>query len=308
MNNKGNALNIEAFKADPCQFLEKAIKTYVATSPLNCLTAFDNAPIFNEPVVVFANGDDDIFKEYKSIIGDFHLTPSEALEKYIAAKKWRYGVKSKIENVSVISYALPYPLETRLSERQTAYGGSKRYNHTRWRGGLFLDTIQDYMAALLEIMGNTAVAPARTRFFETRPTSNGLMANWSERHIAYACGMGTFGLHGLIISPRGSAVHLGSIVCDLALTPTPRKYTDHLAYCLYHQDGSCRKCLERCMAGAISEQGRSNLRCRENLSKEQMEKLKQLGLDKELIGLAPACGLCSTNVPCEDRIPQRVSQ
>ena len=63
-------LDVELFKSNPCLFLENAIKEYVATSPINCLTAFDNAPIFDEPVVTFANGDDPIFQDFKTVIGE----------------------------------------------------------------------------------------------------------------------------------------------------------------------------------------------------------------------------------------------
>ena len=72
MTNRKAIIDKELFKSDPCRFLTNAIKTYAATSPLNTLTTFDNVPIFDEPLVFFANGDDPIFKEFKTIIGDFH--------------------------------------------------------------------------------------------------------------------------------------------------------------------------------------------------------------------------------------------
>jgi epoxyqueuosine reductase QueG len=161
--------------------------------------------------------------------------------------------------------------------------------------------MRDQIILLLELMGHFAVTPSR--FVETKSTPNGLMAGWSERHVAYACGLGTFGLNGLMITSRGCAVYLNSIVCDLALTPTPRNKDSHTANCLYYYDGSCRKCIERCAGNAINDQGRSNLKCRENLTKNQPANLKQLGLDNDLVGGAPACGLCSNGVPCEDKIP-----
>ncbi len=296
-------MDTELFKTNPNLFLENAIKAYVATSPLNCLTTFNNAPFYDEPVIAFSNGDDTHFQELKKVIGDFHLTPREALEKHIQAKGWKYGGKSEIENVSVISYTLPLPYETRLSERNSTYGGSPRYNHTRWRGNIFQLNLVNYVVSLLEIMGHNAVAPSGARFFELKSTPQGSMANWSERHIAYAAGLGTFGLNGLMITPKGCAVYLSSIVCDLTLTPTPRAYNHYMANCLYHRDGSCRQCIERCVGGAINEQGRSNIKCRESMGQNQIPTLRKLGLDKDLIGLAPACGLCSTKVPCEDRIP-----
>lgn len=299
-------LDLDLFQDDPNRFIENAIKEYVRTTPLNHLITFNNAPIFEEPVVVFGKGDNPVFQSLKAIIGEFHLTPIEAMEKHIQAKRWRYGVRSSPENISVVSWALPISEETRRTERQAALGGSTRYNHTRWRGVPFGEHLTNYVSTLLEVLGHNAVAPCFSKFFEIKHMPEGWrVANWSERHIAYACGMGTFGLNGLMITPKGCAVYLFSVVCDAALIPTPNLYSSRVANCLFYQDGSCRQCLERCIATAISEQGRSNVTCAKNLGREQAEKLKNLGLDKDLIGMAPACGRCSTGVPCEHGIPSQ---
>ncbi len=299
-------LDLELFQADPGQFIEKAIKDYVRTSPLNRLVIFDHEPIFDEPLVAFARGDNPAFARLKTVVGEFHLTPQEAMEKYIQSRGWRFGNPAHTENLSVISWALPIPYKTRLSERQTVYGGSPRYNHTRWRGaGIFSENLMSYVSSLLEIQGYTAVAPTRTKFSTTQEMPGGWRAaNWSERHIAWACGQGTFGLNGLMITPRGCAVYLASVVCDIKIKPSPNPYTSHVANCLFYQNKSCRQCIERCPAGAISEEGRSNIKCRANLTTEQFNRLRERGLDRDLIGLAPACGCCSTRVPCEDKIPR----
>jgi len=298
------SLDVALFKSNPCLFLERVIKDYVATSPINRLVEFNDAPIFDEPIVAFANGDDPIFQDFKKIIDEFHLTPREVLEKHIQGKQWNYGLKDHLKNVSVISYALPIPLETRDVERNAPYGGSRRKNNFRWMGEVFWKNLEHYVASLLEIMGHDAVAPGRSPFFQRKELADGARVNWSERHIAYAAGLGTFGLNGLLITSKGCAHFVESIVCDLALTPTPRPYDNHVAYCPFFKDRSCRKCIERCVAGAISEQGRDILLCRHHLGHKQRVKLKELGLDKDFIGRAPTCGLCMTNVPCEDRIPQ----
>ena len=153
MTHHSTRLDPKQFAQDPCRFLDHAIKEYVAVSPLNCLTTFNNAPFFDEPVVAFADGDDAIFQDFKTVIGDFHFTPREALEMHVRAKGWKLGVKSHIENVGVISYALPLSYETRLSERRTPYGGSPRYNHTRWRGETFFRSLSHYISSILEAMG-----------------------------------------------------------------------------------------------------------------------------------------------------------
>jgi epoxyqueuosine reductase len=303
MTAQGGELNIGLFRMDPCRFLENAIKEYVRTSPLNHLTAFDNAPIVDEPLVAFADGDDPVFQEYKTVIGDFHLTPRELLGKHVAAKMWRFGVKGSMDSIGVVSWALPLTHETRLHERTSPFGGSPRYNHSRWIGIRLYESVEQFVASLLEVLGCNAVAPTQSRLFEIKNMPGDWMAaNWSERHVAYASGLGTFGLNGLIITSRGCAVYLGSVVCDKALTPTPRA-ANRVANCPYFQDGSCGLCIERCTGSAISNEGRSNTACLKNLRDEQALNVIGLGLDKGLIGPAPACGRCSTGLPCEEKIP-----
>ena len=79
-------LDRELFFKDTNGFLESTIRNYVAESPGNRLPDFNNVPIFDEPLIGFAAGDDAIFQEYKSIIGDFHLTPGEALARHLQGR------------------------------------------------------------------------------------------------------------------------------------------------------------------------------------------------------------------------------
>jgi hypothetical protein len=307
MTQRSGELDTGLFQADPCRFLENAIKEYVRMSPLNHLTAFDNSPIVDEPVVAFADGDDAIFHELKTVIGEFHMTPRELLEKYVTGKNWRFGATSRVDKIGVVSWALPIAHETRLAERSAPFGGSRRYNHARWIGIRLYENVEKYVASLLEVLGCHAVAPTQSRLFEIKEMpGDWRAANWSERHVAYASGLGTFGLNGLIITSRGCAVYLGSVVFDRALTPTPR-HASRVGHCPFYDDGSCGLCIERCTGSAISEEGRSNIACLKNLREDQAGKMISLGLDKGLIGPAPACGRCSTGLPCESRIPPRTS-
>ena len=70
---------------DPAGFLTAAIRTYMAASVNNHLPDFPGEFIWEEPLVGFADGDDSLFQEYRRIIGDFHMTPREALEQQIRA-------------------------------------------------------------------------------------------------------------------------------------------------------------------------------------------------------------------------------
>jgi len=302
MAHSDTGLNRESFEANPTGFLEKAIKEYVAQSPGNRLETFGGDPIFDEPLIGFADGDDTIFQDYKTIIGDFHLTPREVLEKHLVSRNG----KQSIANVSVISFILPISQKTRLSMHQETVVASLRWNHTRWHGQDFINELSRYVVSLLESLDHQAVAPGLADFFVVKDFPSGRASNWSERHIAYAAGLGTFSLSDGFITPRGIAMRCGSVVTDAKLPPSPRPYIDYRANCLFYLDGTCRSCIERCPAEAISEQGHDKNKCKEFIYTKETEILKELGREEEYIGRFVACGLCQTKVPCEAKIPPKI--
>jgi len=282
-------------------FLENVIKEYVVGSSSNRLPTFDDDRIFDEPLVGFADGDDAIFQDYKTVIGDFHLTPREALEMHLRD----HGIEgsNQLDSVSIISWILPVSQETRFSLRRESLVPSLRWNHTRWQGQDFIFELSRHLVSLLENLGYQAIAPELANFFTIKDLANGLASNWSQRHIAYAAGLGTFSLSDGFITPRGIALRCGSVVTNIALPPSFRVYENHLANCLFYRDGSCRRCIERCPAGAISEKGHDKKRCREFLFVDQKAAIQELGREEGYIGRYLGCGLCQTKVPCEARIP-----
>jgi len=298
-------LNREQFEKNPPLFLEKVIKEYVAGSPGNRLRAFDDDRIFDEPLVGFTDGNDTIFQDYKTIIGDFHLTPRQALERYL--RNQGSEGQDQLDNIGVISWVLPISRETRLSLRRESLVPSLRWNHTRWHGQDFIYELSGHLVSLLAELGHHAIAPEIADGYEIRELSNGLASNWSQRHIAYAAGLGTFSLNDGFITPRGIALRCGSVVTDVAFPLGSRTYENHLANCLFYRDGSCRRCIERCPAGAISERGHDKKRCREFLFVDQKAAIRELGREEGYVGRYLGCGLCQTKVPCEAGIPPSIS-
>jgi hypothetical protein len=297
--------NLELFNAKPGLFIEKAIKDYVLTSPLNCMMDFGNKPFFGEPVIAFADGDSPTFKNFKQTVSESHLLPREILEKQIPIT-FRMKPGFELKNVTVIAGALPVNPEIIRTEAGSRYGSSLIHNHMNWLGGHWgvLKAVCDHIEVLFYILGHSAVAPFFSPLFRDDPKTMAencrkTVCNWSERHVAEACGLGTFGLNGMIITPKGVAVNLFSVVCDVAITPTP---TPDRQYCLYYRDGSCGKCMERCQNSAISLQGRNPRKCHEYAAIKLPEILKKNGELKKIIGI-PTCGLCTMGVPCSERIP-----
>ena len=65
-------------------------------------------------------------------------------------------------------------------------------------------------------------APVIQPYFKIQSNEKGDYSDWSERHIAYVAGQGTFSLSDGFITERGIAHRCGSVVIDLKLPPSPR--------------------------------------------------------------------------------------
>ena len=59
--------------------LVESVKKLAREATSNRMPGVPEMAIFDEPLVRFADGDDPIFTEYKTIIDETHLTPTEAL-------------------------------------------------------------------------------------------------------------------------------------------------------------------------------------------------------------------------------------
>ncbi|MFH0941531.1 MAG: epoxyqueuosine reductase [Chloroflexota bacterium] len=272
--------------------VEKEILAFWHESPLNRLPEPDNIPIFEEPLVGFASGDDAIFTEFKTMIGPKHLTPREAMARTL--KKSSGKVPPRL---SVIGWALIFTRQVRNSNRRRSKITARIAALAREHGGRFNNALREHLVAFLKRRGHLAVAPLREAYFIADTHSPGGYSNWSERHVAYATGLGTFGLSDQFITERGISPSTGSVITDLVLPPGPRAGSLY-ANCLFYAGVDCRACIGRCPAGAISASSRDRAKCRAyNLKHHHL---------KEKYGVRmPGCGLCQTRVPCEARNPTR---
>ena len=283
---------------DAAQFVEQEIKAFARTSPLNRLPLDRDFIIFDEPLVRFADGNDPLFTEYKTIIAPTHLTPCEAL-----AQAYHKNPADIPQRISVISWVLPINEKARQANRLETRLPSRLWSHTRWYGENFNEEMRTHVTEILTARGYLAVAPMLQPYFKIHSNEKGPYSNWSERHIAYAAGHGTFSLSDGFITERGIAHRCGSVVTSLALPPSPRTATNHYSNCLFYVDGSCTACIDRCPAAAISEQGHDKLRCQEYLREIGYIGIKVYHPATSVAG----CGLCQTNVPCEYCIPVRAN-
>jgi epoxyqueuosine reductase QueG len=276
---------------NPEKVIIQEIKNFIAENPGNRDSRLNGDPYFEDSLVGFADARDPLFETYKDIIGDFHLTPIEVLDRFFPEHEGWW------EGASVISWILPIAGSVRESNRRETRGSSEAWLITKTFGEEFNIKLAEHVAAFLTEQGFYALVPTLSPFFEIVQTERaGFAANWSERHVAYAAGLGTFSLSGALITERGAAMRCGSLVTSLKLQPTKRQYGNFREYCLFYNSDSCGKCISRCPGGAISEEGHNKELCMIHCASVVQE------IEGKTGGM-PGCGLCQTAVPCEAEIP-----
>jgi epoxyqueuosine reductase len=294
--------------AELTQFLKK----YFETSILNRLPEkFGGESIFSSPIIGVARGDDQIFENYKEIIGFEHLTPlelwtAEGFEKVpssnlrVISIVFPFSNKIRKESMNVIKYSqVILPAEIYCVGRNYANDFKKE----TCRQLIEFFKIKDYKA-VAGMLSDSFSIMMKKKFYST----------WSERHIAFAAGLGTFSLHEGLITEIGCNIRLASVVTDAPLEITHRKSENPYANCLYYSRGTCRKCEERCPANAIDKNGHNKIKCMEYGKRIERKMINRIGSilkphNRRInFQLRPAsfpvgCAFCQFEVPCMDKNP-----
>ena len=281
------------------EWLMKTIKDKVANHELNNMDLQPgNERYFQEPLVGFVKGNDSFFPELKKIIGENHFTPYEML-------KWKAEELNvdtpDINSIGVVSYILPANRKTINENAGQSDWLGERWAQTRLFGEKFNQALMKEMVDLLTDNGILSVAPDQTPLFKReRNDKVGFMSSWSHRHIAYAAGLGTFGIHDFLITEKGAAHRCGSFVVNMKLKPNYERNKDFRANCLHYQNIKCMKCAARCPVNAIKVSGHDKDKCFQRV--EDSRKICSDTYKLDIYG----CGLCSTDVPCESGIPEEL--
>ena len=280
----------------------RTIKDKIAGHPDNQMEyPFLGERIFEEPLVGFVRGNDPIFDRFKEVIGPHHFTPWEIM-------RWQAennGVKPPDpEDLSVISFVMPFSRNTKQDNAAAVEWPAERWAQTRLLGEIFSQTFVREIVTDLMGQGILAIAPDVTPMFnKKRYPKVGWASPWSHRHIAYAAGLGTFGMHDFLITEKGAAHRLGSFVVNLKLTPNRQRPEDIHANCLHYQGRQCLKCAKRCPGAAITAEHAHN---KETCYQKVADSLKYC--NKHYHIFIYGCGLCATGVPCESEIPKLIQR
>jgi len=280
---------------NPKAWIEAFIKSFTNGCSENSLKNRENDRAWADPLIGFSSGNDPIYQEFKRYIGPFHWTPSEIFNQSFPE------LKVTQDQLTIISWVLPHTDDIKSDNRKETIYPSEKWVRARVYGEEFNKDLHRHVVSTLQASGFEAVAPTLSTLWGTKMSKHyGLASTWSERHGAYASGLGTFGLCDGLITPRGKAVRIGSVVARIQIPPSKRGYRDHHAYCLFFTKGQCGKCIHRCPAGAITEAGHDKVKCRDYTQQVIVNYVKtHFGFE------GYGCGLCQTGVPCESEIPSK---
>ena len=220
---------------------------------------------YREPLFGYASASDPIFLQLKTVVGENHLMPCDLLP---AAQ-------------TVFAFFLPFRKEI-IEHNRNGKLASREWAR------VYIDTNQLISRIGLELQA--ALAEKKIQLVSQSPTydfdKEKLIANWSHRHIAYACGLGTFGRNNLLITAKGCSGRLGTLILDIPLEPSPRTQLIH--YCLDDTKG-CSYCQKICPVQALSDPIFNRQSCYQQLLLND-----RTYLDLELCDV---CGKCATG-PC----------
>ena len=268
------------------------LKLYEAETG-NVLDDAAGSRLFDAPMVAVADATDAWFARLKEVIGPHHWTPREILSLVAPGAEAR----------SVICWSLPLTETIRASNRGETRVPSRAWALARHRADAIFLHLATGMETWLRGLGYAAVAPTRAaKDIVGHLTASAPSACWSQRHVAFVAGLGTFGISGGLITVRGVAHRLGSVVTDAVLSATIRPYGDDpFAWCLKSARGTCGTCIRRCPVGSIGESVRERDidACRGQRDVVRAHAPERYDWTSNHYG----CGLCQTAVPCEDCNP-----
>ena len=235
---------------------------------------------FQRPVFSIVRADDPGFLELKKpgVVGSHHMLPED----------WLPGAKS------VISVFLPHNREAVESNKKDNLTPSMLWLYSRIDGQRFLLALGTAIAQALSDEGFKSVAPCVDQRLIVQPSAAvttddsqvpQYSSNWSERHVGYVAGCGTFGLSTCFISKAGSAGRLISVVTQWDAGSDERGYSDWLGYC-----NRCGACVRRCPAQAHDSEKavKNHDKCKAYIDKVSQPHRPRFG-----------CGKCQTGIPCE---------
>lgn len=251
-------------------------------------------PMWERPLIGVAAGEDPYYDFLKEHIGPFHWSPADVFQ-------LKYPGSVSKEKLSVVSMVFPQTMETKQAQSKEQQCPAREWIVSRGEWEPLMKEFSGKLVVKLESMGIRSVSiDLQPEFSTARSETLGIASKWSHRHSAYLAGLGTFGLSEGLITERGKAVRITSLIIEAPLTPTVRPYSAHNEWCLYYKDGSCGVCMKRCPVNAITAEGHDKDACD---AYEEVFASQYWPKDIERGNYILGCGLCQAGIPCQNKRP-----
>ena len=270
-----------------CDFIDKCL----VNCGVNRLDAqYGGGHIFSGPIIGVANGADEIFEKYKKVVGVEHMTPFELWEQSRVSKE-----SDRAGELRILSVVFPYNDEIqRVGAKNQNFEPIEIYCVARSFAGAIIREVMGKVVEFLKEQGFRAVYSGgceAVRTLKAKPFV--YKSTFSEKHMAFAAGLGTFGLHDTFVTMAGCNIRLGTVVTDAPLKVTARKSDHSHGDCLFFSRGICGVCMSKCPVGAITKDGHDKRKCveQDRIMRESVTEYKA------------GCGLCQFGVPCSSRKP-----
>lgn len=229
----------------------------------------DTVTRYREPIIGFVAANDPGFSRFSELTEFLHMMPDDLLP----------GARS------VVCFFLPFAPEIAYANAEEEERVAREWGVAYVETNAMIGQITARLIKLLSQYGvRTAAERATGNFDETV-----LRSHWSHKSIAVLAGIGSFGLHQLVITDAGCAGRFGSLVIDAEL---PINIPQQKERCEYYDMGTCLDCMLKCPVDAIDEEEPFNrLLCWEQCLKNASGFLG-LGDDVHI------CGKCAVVGPC----------
>lgn len=240
---------------------------------------------WREPLVGFADALNPGFAALKKLVHPDHDMPRDILP----------------DASIVISYFVPF------SDNIVRSNGGAGLSSPEWaqayeETNALFPALNSHLTAVLAGRGYKAAVSTAASAFD----HEALVSKWSQRHIAYLAGLGTFGLNNMLITEAGCCGRFGSVVTNLDLIPDAPLETES---CLYKRDGRCRACVRRCPTEALTAEGFNRQTCYAQCLKNA-QVYTQFGSSyaaeaggTPLDSGSEVCGKCLIGLPCSMKKP-----
>ncbi len=230
---------------------------------------------WREPIVGFADAKDPLFTKLKTVISSTHAMPEDIVQ----------GAKS------VIVFFIPFD-EAIINSNIEEIQSSIEWDMAKIETNMLIQSIHTMLHDLIQSNGyESSIVHNATDYDEEL-----LQSDWSHRHVAYIAGVGTFGIHNLLITEQGCCGRIGSLITTMPLEATQTLQHEN---CLFKYNGSCAMCAEKCVAKAISTDNGypyvNKKRCNEQIYDGLVPQYEN--------GIGDTCGKCMSGVPCSLQNP-----